>query len=256
MNVDVTTRGEVPSEAIPYAREKLERLQGHARAEVDHANVVLRQEANPRIELPSRAEGELNLSGPVVRAQVAEATMPAAIDALARHLDQQLRRFVERRLTAQRRPISTPDGEWRHGDWSPPRPAHLRRAPEEREVVRRKTFAMSPMSPAEAAADLEDLDHSFYLFQDAESEADAVLYHRDDDRIGVIGPAGTDWAHAEADGIVGEQSRTTDSTSLDDAIAEMNELSHRFMYFVNAETDRGNVIYVRYDGNYGLIEAR
>ena len=122
--------------------------------------------------------------------------------------------------------------------------------------MRRKTFAMSPMSPAEAAADLEDLDHSFYLFQDAESEADAVLYHRDDDRIGVIGPAGTDCAHAEADGIVGEQSRTTGSTALEDAIAEMNELSHRFLYFVNAETDRGNVIYVRYDGNYGLIEAR
>ena len=42
---------------------------------------------------------------------------------------------------------------------------------------------MSPMAPA----DLEDLDHSFYLFQDAESDADAVVYHRDDDRIGVIG---------------------------------------------------------------------
>lgn len=256
MNVDVTIRGEVAPEAIPYARERIERLQGHASAQVDHANVVLRQEVNPRIEVPARAEGELNLSGPVVRAHVAEATMPAAIDALARHLEQQLHRFVDRRRTAQRRPVSTPDGEWRHGDWSPPRPAHLRRPPAEREVVRRKTFAMSPMSPAEAAADLQDLDHSFYLFQDAESEADAVVYHRDDDRIGVIGPTGTDWAHAEADGIIGEQSRTTDSTTLDDAIAEMNELSHRFMYFVNAETGRGNVIYVRYDGNYGLIEPR
>jgi hypothetical protein len=26
------------------------------------------------------------------------------------------------------------------------------------------------------------------------------------------------------------------------------------MFFINAETARGNVIYLRYDGNYGLIE--
>jgi len=115
---------------------------------------------------------------------------------------------------------------------------------------------MEPMTAAEAAADLETLDHGFYLFQDADSGSDAVVYHRDDGRIGVIGPAGTDWSGAEADGIAGEQSRTTDSTGLDDAVAEMNELSHRFMYFVNADTGRGNVIYMRYDGNYGLIEPR
>lgn len=256
MHVDVTGRGDVPNDALDYARERIGRLEGHARAPVERAHVVLRQEANPRIERPARAEGELDLGGPVVRAQVAEVAMSPAIDALARHLDQQLRRFVERRLTAQRRPATTPLGEWRHGEWSPPRPGHLRRPPEERTLVRRKTFAMEPMTAAEAAADLETLDHGFYLFQDADSGSDAVVYHRDDGRIGVIGPAGTDWSGAEADGIAGEQSRTTDSTGLDDAVAEMNELSHRFMYFVNADTGRGNVIYMRYDGNYGLIEPR
>ena len=122
--------------------------------------------------------------------------------------------------------------------------------------MRRKTFAMRPMTPAEAADDLDALDHSFYLFQDSENATDAVVYHRDDGHVGVIGPAGTDWASAEADGIVGEQSRTTGSTELDDAVAEMNELSHRFLFFVNAESGRGNVIYMRYDGDYGLIEPR
>jgi hypothetical protein len=37
-------------------------------------------------------------------------------------------------------------------------------------------------------------------------------------------------------------------------VAEMNVLNHRFMYFTNAASDRGNVIYMRYDGHYGLIE--
>ena len=43
-------------------------------------------------------------------------------------------------------------------------------------------------------------------------------------------------------------------TALDDAVAEMGVLNHRFLYFTNADTERGNVIYVRYDGHYGLIE--
>jgi hypothetical protein len=34
----------------------------------------------------------------------------------------------------------------------------------------------------------------------------------------------------------------------------MDELNHRFLFFVNAQTGRGSVIYLRYDGHYGLIE--
>jgi hypothetical protein len=42
-------------------------------------------------------------------------------------------------------------------------------------------------------------------------------------------------------------------TRLEDAVAEMNILNHRFMYFTDAASGRGNVIYMRYDGHYGLI---
>jgi hypothetical protein len=35
----------------------------------------------------------------------------------------------------------------------------------------------------------------------------------------------------------------------------MNMLNHRFMYFIDAASDCGNVIYMRYDGHYGLIES-
>ena len=44
-------------------------------------------------------------------------------------------------------------------------------------------------------------------------------------------------------------------TRLEDAVAEMNILNHRFMYFTDAANGRGNVIYMRYDGHYGLIES-
>lgn len=41
---------------------------------------------------------------------------------------------------------------------------------------------------------------------------------------------------------------------LDEAIVQMNLLSHDFFVFVNAETDRINVLYRRKDGDYGLLE--
>lgn len=42
--------------------------------------------------------------------------------------------------------------------------------------------------------------------------------------------------------------------SPEEAIMQMNLLSHGFFVFSNAETDEVNVIYRRKDGNYGLIE--
>jgi putative sigma-54 modulation protein len=38
------------------------------------------------------------------------------------------------------------------------------------------------------------------------------------------------------------------------AIAEMETLGHAFFIFVNAESERLNVLYLRQDGDYGLIE--
>ncbi len=40
----------------------------------------------------------------------------------------------------------------------------------------------------------------------------------------------------------------------EDALAEMDELGHSFFLFVNAESERLNVLYRRRDGDYGIIE--
>ena len=42
--------------------------------------------------------------------------------------------------------------------------------------------------------------------------------------------------------------------TVDEAILQMNLLSHEFFVFVNAETQQVNVVYKRKDDNYGLIE--
>ncbi len=42
--------------------------------------------------------------------------------------------------------------------------------------------------------------------------------------------------------------------SVEDAALQMELLGHAFFVFVNAETDRTNVLYLRNDGNLGLLE--
>jgi ribosomal subunit interface protein len=253
IQVDVTMRGDVPSEARDHAEQKIGALDRLVEIPVLSARVVLAQEANPRIERPARAEGEIDLNGPRIRAKVADLDPIAAVNSLAQRLERQLRGLVDRRTDQARRPSERESGEWRHSSIATNRPDYFPRPPEEREIVRRKTFAIEPLTPAEAAEEMEFLDHDFYLFIDRETGADAVAYHRDDGRLGVIGPTGIGWS-GESDGIVHEESRMSGPTRLEDAVAEMNVLNHRFMYFTDAASGRGNVIYMRYDGHYGLIE--
>ena len=42
--------------------------------------------------------------------------------------------------------------------------------------------------------------------------------------------------------------------SVEDASLQMELLGHSFFVFVNIETDRTNVLYLRKDGNLGLME--
>ena len=42
--------------------------------------------------------------------------------------------------------------------------------------------------------------------------------------------------------------------TLDAVRAEMDLVNHRFLYFIDAEDGRGKVIYLRHDGDYGLVE--
>lgn len=41
---------------------------------------------------------------------------------------------------------------------------------------------------------------------------------------------------------------------LEEAILQMNLLGHTFFVFTNADTEKVNVVYIRNDGKYGLIE--
>jgi len=56
-------------------------------------------------------------------------------------------------------------------------------------IVRTKSHALKPMSPEEAALQMELLGHNFFVFFNGESEQVNVVYRREDGDYGLIEPA-------------------------------------------------------------------
>lgn len=255
MNVDVTSRGPVDPGMVELTQETFADLETSVGRTLDHVRVVL-QEEKQSLPQPARAEGEVSLGGKMIRGQVEAESMPRAIHDLAERLQQQLRRHIDRLNSRKHRQAETPEGKWSHGNWVPLRPSQSLLDPGERDVIRRKVFSLVPLKAAEAAELMSELDHGFYLFHDSDTDADSVVYHRDDGQLAVIA-AGDVTAPAVPDGsggILRERSRYSGSLTQGDAVSEMDELNHRFLFFRDAATDRGAVLYLRHDGHYGLIE--
>lgn len=57
-----------------------------------------------------------------------------------------------------------------------------------REIIRTRTYFQKPMTPEEAALQLDALEKSFLVFIDAETNEVSVIYHRQDGDYGLIEP--------------------------------------------------------------------
>jgi putative sigma-54 modulation protein len=76
---------------------------------------------------------------------------------------------------------------------------------------------------------------------------------RDDGRIGMLHPPGSELA-GESELVIPQASRYPGPLEFAAARTEMDFLNHRFLYFMDAADSRGKVIYLRHDGDYGLVE--
>ncbi len=59
---------------------------------------------------------------------------------------------------------------------------------EEKHIVRTETHFYKPMTPEEAALQLEAIEKGFLVFVDAETDEVAIIYHRRDGNYGLIEP--------------------------------------------------------------------
>ncbi len=251
--VTVVARDPRAGEARDYAERKVRRVIEAIGAPVLHARVTLSMAPDPAVERPARAEAALDVNGQMVRAHVAAHSLDEAVDLLEPRLRGRALHAAERVRTLHLRPPEAPPGEWHHGEAPTDRPAWYDRPPEDREVVRRKTFALDELTVDEAAFDMGMLDVDFYLFYELATGGDAVLHRRADGHLGLRRLHSVDLPPATEAAEVVLEPDAAPALTLNDAVEWLDVAGEPFVFFRNLESGRANIVYRRYDGHYGLI---
>jgi ribosome-associated translation inhibitor RaiA len=248
----VAVQGSVAPQIQAYARHKISQLAKLAPGPVLLARIKLKREPDPALDRPALAQATLDVNGRLVRAQVAARQFDEAVDLLEARLRDRLEHLASHLRDRRRRPPAGEPGEWRHGDLATSRPAWFPRPVEERAVVRHKRLALEPMSVAEAALHLDLLDYDFYLFVEAETGQDAVVWHRPDGALG-LAVAGGQLPDLTGCTVSVRPAPPPSRLTLEEATGRLDLTGEPFVFFLDATTRRGGVAYRRYDGHYGLI---
>jgi putative sigma-54 modulation protein len=170
-----------------YVEQKLEKAVKHFQNITSKVDVHLSVARNSRIERKHKAEVTVFANGTVIRAQEGSDNLYASIDMVADKIARQLRKYKEKHL-AKNAHIALEElveseelveVNELNSDRLPELPAT---------VVRSKYFAMPPMTTEEALAQLQLIDHDFYMFHNSESNEINVIYSRNHGGYGVIQP--------------------------------------------------------------------
>jgi len=252
IDVTVVTKGRVDAEAIDYARQKIDKTLRHGATPARRAVIHLTHEPDPARERPFIAEATIDRDGEAIRAHVGGDAMLEAIDLL----DDRLRRRIDESESRKRALImrhrDDGPGEWRHGSVPAERPKHFVRPVDDREIIRHKSFTVAQQTIDEAVFDLETLDHDFFLFRDERTGADAVVWRLDGHYALIESDGSAPAPDTVAEVEVRPIAVPTVSVEAAEEILDGEDVS--FVFFINEDTGRGNVVYWRYDGHYGLIE--
>ncbi|MEV8516468.1 sigma 54 modulation/S30EA ribosomal C-terminal domain-containing protein [Dactylosporangium sp. NPDC051484] len=153
------------------------------------------------------------------------------------------------RLERQIRRLST---AWEPWPWPDPERRALA-VPGQARVTRHKAVRLHRRDSCQAGAYLAAMDYDVYLFTDAETGEEAVV-HR-------AGPTGLQLSRQRSmhppavhgTPVPTVNPRRTPVLTPDEAVAHLTEGWLPFLFFTEARTGRGNLLYRRYDGGAGLV---
>jgi putative sigma-54 modulation protein len=199
--VDVVVFGkhvEVDPALRAVTLEKLERI-GKFANDVRRVDVDYGVHQTRRAGDSCTCEILVHLKNHLVKGTAAAVEHVMALDLALEKVEHQMRRLHERRVKrgrARGRDTRVDGAANGHGD-----PGELDvlddvdADSEDRDgaaplIVKTKQFAVKPMTPAEAALQMELLGHDFFLFRNTESGDAAVLYRRRDGALGLIDVTG------------------------------------------------------------------
>lgn len=185
MNLQVKGRNLILTEAISdYAEGKIGKL-GKYLADGSRCEVEMWTEKNPSISDNQVVEATIFTKGPVIRAREASPDIYASIDLVFEKLERQVKKYRGKLLSHAQgghrealtsQGFTVPEGapEAVEEEGATPR------------IVKTKQFMIKPMTPEEAAMQLELVGHDFYVFTSSESQETAVVYRRRDGNYGLI----------------------------------------------------------------------
>jgi len=183
--LDVTIRGR-NIEVSESLRAAISRLNRHLDG-WEHAEVHFSEEKNPRISDKEVCEVTVWGHGHVIRAKAASSDAFTSFDRVIDKLDHQIEKLksrIQSRTHPRRGPVDSghaerlPEGEEPEGDGDA--------VPGQPRIVKTKLFEIKPMTPEEAALQMDMLGHDFYLFTNADTGVAAVVYRRADGDVGLI----------------------------------------------------------------------
>jgi putative sigma-54 modulation protein len=155
-----------------YTENKLSKLERFFDHIID-AKVIMSYNHSRNVD-PARVEVQVNVPNGVVRAEESGQDTYAAVDKAVDKLERQLKRFKDRlRDKKAQVPLPTETVE----EEEPP------------QIVRVKKHVLRPMTPEDAAMEMEALGHDFYMFLNSETNLVSVIYLRQDGHYGVLEPA-------------------------------------------------------------------
>jgi hypothetical protein len=236
-------RGAIPRDDVAAARDCFAGLARYVDRQVPAARLALDHIESVGFRRRYVARAHITAGGRVLAARAIAPSAAMAADIAAERLRRQLGRITGAYVALR----NEPDRQ------APSPPPVQRKPPAERAVVPRHTYATEPEPTLSAVADLLDLGEEFHLFSHVRTGEDVVVHWRDDRRIGLLFPPGSRLAD-ENGVVIPTPSRYSSPSTFDAVRAEMDALEHRFLYFVHAEDERGKVLYLRFDGDYGLVQ--
>lgn len=195
-NIPITVTGtniELTDALKDYVNEKLGSALSKVGRKVTRCDVTLNVDKNPSIEKNQEIEVVLSVKGTILRTKETTHDMYASIDAASDAVKRKLRKYKEKIIDAHRagRPEAADfdAGEIEAFSDSIAEYDKTMDIPDaDMKVVKKKQFAMQPISTEEAVLCLEYLDHDFYVYTNKENNKISVVYKRKSGGVGLIEP--------------------------------------------------------------------
>ncbi|HYA27064.1 MAG TPA: ribosome-associated translation inhibitor RaiA [Thermodesulfovibrionales bacterium] len=170
MNIIVNGRHlEVTPALKSYAEEKLKKFDRYL-SHITEAIVTLTVE-----KYRHKAEVLLKANGVLIQAEGVTGEIYSSIDEVVEKLDTQVKKYKEK-LVSHRK------GEGKTSAATAAPEAEMGK------IIKKKRFDMKPMSPDEAAMQMELLDKDFFVFSNHATGEINVIYRRNDGNFGLIEP--------------------------------------------------------------------